>query len=44
MRAPGVKSYSPPFELGKPITNFAVSKVLRSNNPNFSEGEVITGM
>jgi len=43
MRAPEVKSYSPPFELDKPITNFAVSKVLKSNNPRFSEGEIITG-
>lgn len=44
MRAPEVKSYSPPFELGKPITNAAVSKILKSNNPKFSEGEIITGM
>lgn len=44
MRAPHIKSYNQPFELGKPITNFAVSKILKSNNPNFSEGEMITGM
>ncbi len=44
MRAPDVKSYSPPFELGKPITNSAVSKVLKSNNSKFKEGDVVTGM
>lgn len=44
MRKPEVKSYSPPFELGKPITNSAVSKVLKSNNSKFKEGDVITGM
>ena len=44
MRSPEVKSYSPPFELGKPITNSTVSKVLKSNNSKFQEGDVITGM
>lgn len=44
MRAPETKSYSPPFELGKPITNSAVAKVLKSANSKFSEGDLITGM
>lgn len=44
MRAPDLKSYAPPFELGKPITNSGVSKVLRSKNSKFTEGDVITGM
>ncbi|MCJ1459997.1 hypothetical protein MMC28_010376 [Mycoblastus sanguinarius] len=44
MRAPEVKSYSPPFELGKPITNSAVSRVLKSNNSRFKEGDVVTGL
>lgn len=44
MRAPDKPSYSPPFELGKPITNSAVAKVLKSDNSKFKEGDVITGM
>lgn len=44
MRAPEVKSYSPPFELGKPITNSAVSKVVKSSNSKFAQGDLITGM
>ena len=44
MRAPEIKSYSPPFELGKPITNSAVAKVLKSNNSKFKEGDVVTGL
>lgn len=44
MRAPEVKSYAPPFELGKPITNSAVAKVLKSNTSKFKEGDVVTGM
>ena len=43
MRAPEVASYSPPFVLGKPITNSAVSKVLKSNNSKFKEGDIVTG-
>lgn len=44
MRAPEEESYSPPFELGKPITNSAVAKVLRSANSKFQEGDLVTGM
>ena len=44
MRSPEIKSYSPPFELNKPITNSAVSKIIKSNNSKFAEGDVITGM
>ena len=43
MRAPQVSSYSPPFELGNPITNSAVSKVLKSSNSKFYEGDIVTG-
>ncbi len=43
MRAPEAKSYSPPFELGKPITSSAVAKVLKSNTPKFKEGDIVTG-
>ena len=44
MRAPESKSYSPPFELGKPITNSTVAKVLKSDNSKFKEGDVVTAM
>jgi len=44
MRSPEVKSYSAPLELGKPITNSAVSKVLKSNTSKFKEGDIVTGM
>ena len=43
MRAPQVSSYSSPFELGKPITNSAVSKVLKSRNSKFNEGDIVIG-
>ncbi|OAL47327.1 NAD(P)-binding protein [Pyrenochaeta sp. DS3sAY3a] len=41
MRGPEVKSYSPPFELGKPITNRSIFKVVKSNSDSFKEGEVL---
>ena len=44
MRAPEIQSYSPPFELGKPITNSAVSKILKSSNSKFKPGDVVIGM
>ena len=44
MRNSEQKSYSPPYELGKPITNNAVSKVLKSDSPKFKVGDLVTGM
>lgn len=44
MRAPEVKSYSPPFDLNGPIINFGVAKVLKSANPDFAEGDIVKGM
>jgi NADPH-dependent curcumin reductase CurA len=43
MREPTQKSYSPPFELGKPITNAVVAKVLKSDNEKFKTGDIIVG-
>lgn len=43
MREPTKKSYSPPFDLGKPITNAVVAKVLKSDNEKFKAGDIITG-
>lgn len=42
MRSPEKESYSAPFELGKPITNSAIFKVVKSNNSQFKEGDVLT--
>ncbi|KAK4653248.1 hypothetical protein QC762_511750 [Podospora pseudocomata] len=41
MRDPSIKSYSPPFLVGEPITNDTVSKVIRSDTPDFAEGDLI---
>lgn len=41
MRPANVKSYSPPFELGKPITNRCIMKVIKSATPKFQPGDVI---
>jgi NADPH-dependent curcumin reductase CurA len=41
MREPEKKSYSPPFELGKPITNRSIFKVVKTNNDKFKEGETL---
>lgn len=41
MRPVEVESYSPPYELGKPITNGAVCKVLKSGTSKYKEGDVI---
>jgi len=37
------KSYTPPFEIGKPITGGVVAKVLKSNSINFKENDIVTG-
>ncbi|RAR06271.1 NAD(P)-binding protein [Stemphylium lycopersici] len=44
MRAPEAKSYSPPFELNKPITNRSIFKVVKSNHQKFKEGETLITM
>jgi len=41
MRSPEIKSYSPPFTLGAPITNRGISTVLKSDNDRFKEGDVV---
>ena len=41
-RMNAAKSYAPPFEVGKPLTGGVVGKVVRSNDPNFSEGDYVT--
>ncbi|KAF2276977.1 NAD(P)-binding protein [Westerdykella ornata] len=41
MRPAHIKSYSPAYELGKPITNRCIMKVLKSNTDKFKPGDVI---
>ncbi|KAG0645927.1 T-toxin biosynthesis RED1 [Hyphodiscus hymeniophilus] len=43
MREPTKASYSPPFELEKPITNAVVAKVLKSDNKQFKAGDILVG-
>ena len=44
MREPESKSYFAPFDLGKPIANSTVAKVLKSANSKFQEGDLVIGM
>ena len=41
MRPAHVKSYSPAFELGGPITNDSVARVVKSDAEGFKEGDLI---
>ncbi|EMC98696.1 hypothetical protein BAUCODRAFT_30964 [Baudoinia panamericana UAMH 10762] len=41
MRSPDVKSYAPPFDLGKPVTNSAIVTVIKSDNSKFKPGQVL---
>ena len=44
MRKPDVASYAAAFQLGKPLTNRAVSRVVVSNLDHFKPGDVIISM
>lgn len=41
MRKPEVKSYSPPYDLGKPITNSAIVSVIKSDDSRFKPGDLV---
>ncbi|KAI9243750.1 hypothetical protein BDA99DRAFT_429140 [Phascolomyces articulosus] len=43
MRDPSIKSYFPPFSVGKPMNGGTVSVVVKSNNDKFKEGDIVTG-
>ncbi|CAF1203341.1 unnamed protein product [Rotaria sordida] len=43
MRAADKKSYSPPFELNQPLTNFFVGKVVKTDNSKFKIGQYVYG-
>lgn len=38
------KSYTPPFETGKPLSGGVVAKIIESKSANFKSGDIITGM
>jgi NADPH-dependent curcumin reductase CurA len=43
-RMNAIKSYAPPFEIGKPMYGGAIGRVLRSNDPGFPEGSLVSSM
>lgn len=43
MRAPGLKSYTPPYPLGEPITAYSLVQVLKSSSAKFSPGDIVFG-
>lgn len=44
MRDPEVSSYIPAFKLGEPLTGGGVSQVLKSKNPDFPVGSIVTSI
>ncbi|KAI5919396.1 hypothetical protein F4810DRAFT_714478 [Camillea tinctor] len=44
MRDPSVPSFMPPFIVGDPITNAAIARVLKSDSPDYREGDLVTGI
>ncbi|KAL0960207.1 hypothetical protein HGRIS_011840 [Hohenbuehelia grisea] len=44
MRLPSAKSYSPPFEIGKPLENHGVGLVLRSESSDIKVGDHVYGV
>jgi NADPH-dependent curcumin reductase CurA len=38
-----LRSYTPPFELDKPLTGGSVGEVVESRNPRFAKGDVVYG-
>lgn len=43
-RMSAAKSYAEPFEVGKALMGGVVGQVVKSNDPNFAEGDYVTGM
>ena len=37
-------NYSPPVPVGDVMRAFAVGKIIKSNNPNFKDGEIVSGL
>lgn len=43
MREASVKSYSPAYQLGEPINGGSISRVLKSDTPQFKAGDLVYG-
>jgi NADPH-dependent curcumin reductase len=39
-----MRSYTPPFNLGQPLTGGSVGEVVESRNPRFAKGDLVIGM
>ncbi len=39
-----LRSYTPPFELDKPLTGGSVGEVVESKNPRYAKGDMVMGM
>ena len=39
-----LRSYTPPFELDKPLTGGSIGEVVDSKNPRFAKGDIVMGM
>lgn len=39
-----IESYVPPFQVGATLEGGAIGRVMRSNNPNFAEGDYVSSM
>lgn len=42
MRDPSIKSYTPAFDVDGPISNTCITKVLKSDSPDFKEGDLVS--
>ena len=39
-----LRSYTPPFEVGKPLTGGSVGEVVETRNPHFAKGDTVIGL
>ncbi|KAH8552392.1 hypothetical protein BGW37DRAFT_519166 [Umbelopsis sp. PMI_123] len=44
MNGPEIQSYIPGFELNKPMAGHVIAKVIKTNNPEFKEGDFVFGL
>lgn len=44
MRAQTTQSYTGAFDIDSPVVNYGIGKVLKTNNPDFVEGDLVKGI
>jgi NADPH-dependent curcumin reductase CurA len=44
MRSPEIKTYFPPFELGKPMMSHGIARVVKSNSDTCHEDDIVAGL